>query len=113
MLEKAIRVCDAEAGVLLTYDGEYFSPVAYRGLAEFPSGPIRSHPETGSGRLARGEDIVHIIDSASGAPVDARDPGRLALLQLGGARTQVAAALRKEGRLLGSFTIWRREYRLP
>jgi hypothetical protein len=111
MLEKAIRVCDAEAGVLLTYDGEYFSPVAYRGLAEFPSDPIRSHPETGSGRLARGEDIVHIIDSASGAPVDARDPGRLALLQLGGARTQVAAALRKEGRLLGSFTIWRREVR--
>jgi GAF domain-containing protein len=111
MLEKAIRVCDAEAGVLLTYDGEYFSPVAYRGLPEFPSDPIRSHPETGSGRLARGEDIVHILDSASGAPVEARDPGRLALLQLGGARTQVAAALRKEGKLIGSFTIWRREVR--
>src|SRR5215472_15521985 len=33
------------------------------------------------------------------------------LLKLGGARTQVAAALRKEGKLLGSFTIWRREVR--
>jgi GAF domain-containing protein len=110
MLEKAIRVCNAEAGVLLTYDGEYFKPVAHRGVAEFPRDPIRSHPETGSGRLARGEDIVHILDSASGAPVEARDAGRLALLELG-CRTQLAAALRKEGKLLGSFTIFRREVR--
>src|SRR6516162_11944518 len=35
----------------------------------------------------------------------------LAMLQFGGARTQLAAALRKEGKLLGSFTIWRREVR--
>jgi PAS domain S-box-containing protein len=111
MLEKAIRVCDADAGVLLTYDGECFWPVAHRGLVEFPRDPIRSHPETGSGRLARGEDIVHILDSALGAPVEAGDVGRLALLKLGGARTQVAAAMRKEGKLLGSFTIWRREVR--
>jgi len=111
MLEKAIRVCDAEAGVLCTYDGECFWPVAHRGLGEFPRDPTRSHPETGSGRLARGEDIVHILDSASGAPVDSGDPGRLALLRLGGARTQLAAALRTERGLIGTFTIWRREVR--
>src|SRR6516162_6465984 len=111
MLEQAIRVCDAEAGVLCTYDGECFWPVAHRGLGEFPRDPTRSHPETGSGRLARGEDIVHILDSASGAPVDSGDPGRLALLRLGGARTQLAAALRTERGLIGTFTIWRREVR--
>src|SRR5271163_4164596 len=111
MLDKATRVCAAEAGVLCTYDGERFWPVAHRGFGEFPRDPIRSHPETGTGRLARGEDIVHILDSAIGAPLEARDPGRLALVRLGGARTQLAAALRKEGRLLGSFTIWRREVR--
>src|SRR5262249_33508617 len=102
----------AEAGTLHTYDGEYFSPVAFRGAAKFPmESRFRSHPETGSGRLARGEEIVHILDSASGTPVEARDPGRLAMLQFGGARTQLAAALRKEGKLLGAFTIWRREVR--
>ena len=111
MLEKAIRVCDAEAGVLCTYDGEYFTPVAHRGVDYFPTDPIRSHPETGAGRLARGEDVVHILDSASGAPVDDGDPGRLALLQWGGIRTQVAAALRTDRGLIGSFTIWRRQVR--
>src|SRR5271163_469750 len=111
MLEKATHLCAAEAGVLCTYDGDCFWPVAHRGFGEFPRDPIRSHPETGTGRLARGEDIVHILDSAIGAPLEARDPGRLALVRLGGARTQLAAALRKEGRLLGSFTIWRREVR--
>jgi GAF domain-containing protein len=110
VLEKAIRVCDADAGELLSYDGEYFHPIAHRGFAGFLREPVRSHPETGSGRLARGEDIVHILDSASGAPVEARDAGRLAILQAG-ARTQLAAALRKEDKLLGSFTIWRREVR--
>jgi GAF domain-containing protein len=111
MLEKAIGVCDAEAGVLCTFDGESFLPVAHRGLSEFPRDPIRSHPETGSGRLARGEQIVHILDSVSGAPVDSGDPGRLALLRLGGAGTQLAAALRTEQGLIGTFTIFRREVR--
>jgi hypothetical protein len=93
--------------VLLTYDGEYFRSVAHRGVAEFRPEPHRSHPETGSGRLARGEYIVHILDSASGKPVEARDPGTLAVL-VQGARTQFAAALRKEGKLLGgTFTHWK------
>jgi len=104
-------VCGAEAGVLCTHDGEGFWPVAQRGFGGFPSGPIRPHPESGAGRLIRGEDIVQIPDSASGAPFESGDPGRAAIVQLGGARSQLAAALRKEGSLLGCFVIWRREVR--
>src|SRR5262249_24791997 len=61
MLEKAIRVCDADAGILITCDGDYFLPVAYRGMPEFPMDRVVPHPETGSGRIARGENIVHIL----------------------------------------------------
>ena len=111
MLEKATRVCGADAGILCTYDGECFVPMAVRGFAEFPRDPIHPHPETGIGRIARGEDVVHIVDTASGEAYASRDPARLALLRLGGARSQLTAALRREGKLLGSFTIWRREVR--
>jgi GAF domain-containing protein len=111
MLEKATRLCEADAGVFCRYDGEYFLPAAFRGFDEFPKNPIRPHPETGIGRLAWGEDIVHILDSTSGTAYQSGDQGRLAIVQLGGARTQLAAALRKEDKLLGSFTLWRRKVR--
>jgi GAF domain-containing protein len=111
MLEKATRLCEADAGVFCSYDGECFLPAAWRGFDQFPREPITPHPETGIGRLARGENTVHILDSASGAAYDSADPGRRAIVQLGGARSQLCAALRKDGTLLGSFTIWRREVR--
>jgi signal transduction histidine kinase len=111
MLEKATRVCSADAGVLCTYDGEYFWPVALCGLSEFPRNPIRPHPKMGLGRLTSGEDIVHILDSAAGEVYQSGDPGRRAIVELGGARSTLTAALRKEGILLGSLTIWRREVR--
>jgi signal transduction histidine kinase len=111
MIDKATRLCAADAGVLSTFDGECVWPVAHRGFGEFPNGPFRPHPASGGGRIVGGEDIVHILDSAPGAPVYERDPARVAILELGGARTQLLAALRKDGKLLGHFAIWRREVR--
>jgi GAF domain-containing protein len=111
MLERATRLCEADAGVFCTYDGACFLPAAWRGFEEFPREAIRPHPETGIGRLALGEDLVHILDSTSGEAYESGDPGRRAIVRLGGARSQLCAALRKDGVLLGSFTIWRREVR--
>jgi len=87
MLEKATRLCEADAGVFCSYDGECFLPTAWRGFDQFPREPIRPHPETGIGRLARGENTVHILDSASGVAYDSADPGRRAIVELGGARS--------------------------
>jgi PAS domain S-box-containing protein len=115
MLERATRVCDADAGVLATYDGNAFHLQALYGLSitleQFPRGPIRPHPEQGIGRIAAGEEIAHILDSAAGDAYESGAPGRRAIVDLGGARTQLTAALRKDGVLLGSFTLWRCEVR--
>src|SRR5207247_11205982 len=62
MLDKATRLCDAHSGFLWAYDGERFRAAAMRGLpprfAEFVREPRIPGPETGIGRLARGEPLV-------------------------------------------------------
>jgi GAF domain-containing protein len=114
MLEKAVRLCAADAGVLATFDGRHFHVVAvlgFPGMSEFPRGSLDPHPETGNGRVAAGEKTVHILDSAAGDAFRSGDPGRRAIVELGGARTQLCVALHKDDKVLGTFTIWRREVR--
>jgi GAF domain-containing protein len=52
--------------------------------------------------------INHIVD-LSERPLD--KPGLRAAVELGGARTMLNAALRKDDGMLGSFSIFRREVR--
>src|SRR5262249_4901383 len=100
---------------LTLYDGERFEAAALHGvpvpLQEFLREPVRPHPETGLGRVARGESLVHIIDSAQGAAVTEGAAERRAILELGGARSQLTAALRREDTLLGAVTVWRQQVR--
>ena len=114
MLQKAVRLCSADAGALTTFNGRHFHVVAllgFPGMGEFPRGPLDPHPETGIGRVAAGEKTVHILDCAAGEAFRSGDHGRRAIVELGGARTQLCVALRKEDKVLGAFTIWRREVR--
>ena len=80
-------------------------------MGEFPRGPLDPHPETGNGRVAAGEKTVHILDSTAGEAFRLGDPGRRAIVELGGARTQLCVSLHKDDEVLGTFTIWRREVR--
>src|SRR5262249_108675 len=115
MLDKATRLCEADFGVLTLYDGERFQAAALHGvpvpLQEFLREPVRPHRETGLGRVAQGEILVHIIDSAQGTAVTEGAAERRAILELGGARSQLTAALRKEDTLLGAVTVWRQQVR--
>jgi GAF domain len=64
MLEKATSLCDAAFGIMLTWDGEYFHRVAFRGaspeLIEALREPTRPGPATD--RLTQGANLVHIPD---------------------------------------------------
>src|SRR5262249_10572303 len=66
MLEKATRLCDAAYGLMSTYDGELYHTVATHGvgseLVEFMRAPPHPDPESGLGRIERGEDIVVFDD---------------------------------------------------
>src|SRR5205823_5205900 len=64
MLEKAMRLCEAEFGLMRTFDGDAFHAAASRGVptvfAEFWRVPRRPSPGLPLYRLMCGENLVHI-----------------------------------------------------
>jgi GAF domain-containing protein/anti-sigma regulatory factor (Ser/Thr protein kinase) len=115
MLEKATTLCDAHSGFLWTYDGERFRAAATRGLPppfdEFLREPRIPGPETGIGRLVRGESLVQFEDLAAIDSYQSGDELHRASVDLGGFRTVLVVPLRKDGNLLGGFTIERQQVR--
>jgi len=115
MLEKGLALCEAAFGLLWINDGDCFRMAAQRGLPvelkAFMQRPLPDPPE-GSGlrRLIDGEAIVHVADIAA-EPLPTTRGNRAALVELGGARTQLEVALRKDDELLGVFHVYRREVR--
>ena len=107
MLEKAVRLCDAAFGIMLTYDGELFRPVARHGPSAHPafSIPEGVRPAANNlfGRIVRGEGVVHIQDMAELAR-DSDDLMSRTLVEIGGIRTQLMVPLRKDNLLLGVIT---------
>jgi GAF domain-containing protein/3-mercaptopyruvate sulfurtransferase SseA len=113
MLEKALALCGAAFGGLWTFDGERFPIAGVRGvppaLTEYFREPL---PALGVlADIVRGATIMQMADIAEGEVYRSGPPARRALADLGGARTTVWVALRKEEKLLGLISIYRQEVR--
>jgi GAF domain-containing protein len=116
ILEKAHTLCGADYGSFLTYDGERFWSIARHGaserLAEAMREGILPWDRGGMDKIVRGDEpFAHIHDMAElakAAPADA--PPRM-LVEIGGIRTQLVVALRKDNGLLGVITANRQEVR--
>ena len=116
MLERAMTLCGAAFGFLTTYDGERFSPAAMRGvppaLAEyFAAGMDQPSPGEAHARLLEGEDVVHDLDQKDEEAYRSGNLLRRAVVDLGGARSALVVALRKDEVVLGALTIYRKEVR--
>jgi hypothetical protein len=111
VLQKAMRLCDATFGLFYSYDGEFFRATAFCGvpppLAEFFREPFRAGRGFATRQLVAGESIVHIADITAIEP----SPGIRATSELGGGRTAIWVALRKEETLLGFISMYRQEVR--
>src|SRR5262249_29441070 len=115
MLETAVRLCDFAFAVLWVYDGATFraqashaAPPAY---AEFlAQSPAPVTPGTAFAEIVSGADIAHFDDVADKDPTAPYGPGH-PLVELAGARTYLAVALRREGQLLGIISAFRQEVR--
>jgi GAF domain-containing protein len=116
MLERALRLCDAAYGNLLSYDGEQLHPVAVRGDPRLTDrlprqGSFRPGPGTTNYRIIMGERIVHVPDAADDEPYRQGDPIRRALVEIGKCRALLSVALRKDDAVLGVIHVYRIEPR--
>jgi GAF domain-containing protein len=117
MLEKAMRLCEAAFGILLVRDGDEFRTAALHGvppaMADFLSRtPRQPGKHTAVGRMLDGEDIVQFEDMAKETAYLTGDSRQRAFVELGGTRTYIAVALRKDGKLVGTIGAYRQEVRL-
>jgi GAF domain-containing protein len=114
MLEKAVALCEADLGVVHTFDGEAFPLVAIGGhdrqiveqLKQLS--PIRIFGLLNP--IVRGERVVHVADVRKTATFRDYQNSRHRF-QLANIRTWLGVALRKEDALLGVIIVVRREVR--
>ena len=116
ILDNALRLCDAHLAAVGLYDSHGYRRVAHRGdRPQFKSwlsrDPYHPSPRTGLGRMIAERRPVHIEDLKAEQPYRDGDPGRVATVDLGGARTFLAVPLLKEDRLIGGIVIHRPEVR--
>jgi GAF domain-containing protein/nitrogen-specific signal transduction histidine kinase len=116
MLDKAMRLCDASMGVFTSFDGNRFKPAVSRGVpplyAEYLA-TTSDQPSPGgtNKRVLAGENVAHVIDLTETVGYRSGHPWVRALVELGEARSLVTVALRKDGALLGTITLYRQEVR--
>jgi GAF domain-containing protein len=109
ILEKAHNLCGVASGALQLYDGDKFRAVATNGLPEPLAKWLRDGWPPGSSqqRVVAGEaDVIHIADLAASDSPRARY-----VAEIGGVRTLLYVALRKDQKLLGVISASRFEVR--
>ena len=115
ILEKALRLCLAPFGVVFLYDSGFYEAVCRRGLPKAhdewfrQAGRFKASPESGLGRTANQQELVHIEDVTSEVTYKSGDPLRVATVELGKARTFLAVPLMVRKNMVGAFTVYRQE----
>src|SRR3974390_1833122 len=110
ILENATRICNANFGTLLRFDGQRFHPAAqfntptafWEELAR--RGPFEARPSRTLAHLMETMQVDHVADVA------VTDPQSL-ITRLGGARTLLNVPMIREKELIGIIGIYRQEVR--
>jgi signal transduction histidine kinase len=116
MLENAVRICEANFGVLFRFEDGAWRAAAMLGVpqafAEFwHRGPQRPGPRTALGRVVETRRTVHIADVTMDPAYVEGEPVFVAAVNLGRFRTILNIPILKESELIGAFAIYRQEVR--
>ncbi|HXD13225.1 MAG TPA: GAF domain-containing protein, partial [Xanthobacteraceae bacterium] len=117
MLGNAARLCEAQFGNLLLYEGEairigtmYNMPAVF--AERFEREPVfRAGPLAPASRAAATKDFVHVVDLRDDPAYKQGDPPVVSLVDGGGARSLLLVPMLKEGEAIGALSIFRREVR--
>jgi 3-mercaptopyruvate sulfurtransferase SseA/GAF domain-containing protein len=118
ILDRGLRLCEADFGVFWAFDGRQFRAASCRGMASelaelLSRGPYEARLGSPHARALADEPLVHIPDiSGEGLYQSGIDPLHRALVDLGGARTVLAIPLRRDVSLLGILTLYRQQVKL-
>ena len=119
MLEKAVRVCDANFGAIYNWDGAALRLAATHNsqpafAAELRKyGPRRPDAEGPIGHMVTTKKAIQVPDlAAEQTYTEQRHPLTVAAVELAGTRTLLFVPMLKEGELVGSFHVARGEVRL-
>ena len=113
VVEKAMRLCEANHGYLFTYGGDCFHAAAIHGEPRFVEwqwqlGPFQPPANTPLGRIRRGEPLVHIADLRE-EDVFRTAPEIRQMAEISGGRSVLAVALRRDEALLGAIGVYHQE----
>ena len=116
MLEKAVRICDAQFGNIYRWDGEALQAVASHNT---PSSFVRARerfsirpgPKNPVAQMIATKKATHTLDMVASAAYADGEPVTIAAVELGGVRTLLAVPMLKENELIGAFTLARHEVR--
>ena len=115
ILANATRLCEANFGVLLLYEGAQFRVAAAHNPPPAFAELRRRQPEIrSSGVLARvavTKQLLHIADCTEDASYKQGDDDFVAFVDLCGVRTLLDAPLLKKGELIGTIALYRQEVR--
>jgi len=116
MLEKAVRICDANFGMLFRIENDTVGAAAMLGVppkfAEFwQGGPRRPGLGTALGRVVETKQTVHVADVKQEPAYVEGAPIFVAAVSLGGFRTLLVVPMLKDNELIGAIGIYRQEVR--
>ncbi|HMF24701.1 MAG TPA: GAF domain-containing protein [Pseudolabrys sp.] len=117
ILENVTRICGAKFANLFLYDNDSFriaaqlnAPAAYaERWRKHPVFRVSDNPRNPLARLAVNPEIIHITDLTAEPGYIERDPRFVALVESAGARTHLNVPMLKDGKLVGSITVYRQE----
>ncbi len=112
LLQNATRICGAKFGAMYFREGDDFRAVAMHGASQaYAEAGLhklrRPGANSGLGRVVRTKDVVQIEDVAADLGYAARDPLRVAAVELGGVRTLLCVPLLKDDEVIGAVAIYR------